>query len=188
MAPETHATRRETQEQSIKARKDELFEGRPRGVEGGGGLRRPFRAYLYETPAAPLSLGVKASLWGAGAVVGLLFVAAIAGGHGTRATVPTDLVIPATTPRPPVVASVPSPTATPAHSRAPTPAPDKEGAEEEDTDKGAPKPVTIAAGPNQPELPYNPRPGADGIRNPERAASENRRGAELGGTTLVAPR
>ena len=94
MAPETHTTRRETQEQSIKARKDELFEGRARGVEGGGGLRRPFRAYLHETPAAPLSLGVKASIWGAGAVVGLLFVAAIAGGHGTRATVPTDLVIP----------------------------------------------------------------------------------------------
>jgi hypothetical protein len=90
MAPEMQ-TQRETQEQSIKARKSELFEEEAREVEGGP--MRPFRAYLETTPAAPLSLGIKASLWSTGVVVGILFVAGVAGGK-TRAKVPEGLVVP----------------------------------------------------------------------------------------------
>jgi hypothetical protein len=101
MAPEMHP-HRETQEQSIKARKTELFEEESR--DGEGGPIRPFRAYLETTPAAPLSLGVKASLWTTGVLVGLLFVAGAAGGK-TRAKVPEGLVVPVNV-RPSAIASL----------------------------------------------------------------------------------
>jgi hypothetical protein len=109
MAPEMQ-THRETQEQSIKARKSELFEEEVRESEGGPA--RPFRAYLETTPATPLSLGIKASLWSMGVVVGLLFVAGVAGGK-TRAKVPEGLVVPVNVRPSPIASLHPSPAVKP---------------------------------------------------------------------------
>ncbi len=54
----------ETQEQSIKARKHQLFEAdAPTGEVGSG---RPFKEFVRTTPAEPLSGLVKAALWAAG--------------------------------------------------------------------------------------------------------------------------
>jgi hypothetical protein len=69
------------QDQSIKARKRLLYEEddlpaspavTPPVVE-----RKPFRAYLRETPAQPLSTGMKALVWGSAILVGLLFAASV---------------------------------------------------------------------------------------------------------------
>jgi hypothetical protein len=68
MAP--HAPRE--QEQSIKARKREIFE-----EEEDFGPRRPFSEYLAETEATPLTAGQKATLWGVGVLVLLLLLAAL---------------------------------------------------------------------------------------------------------------
>lgn len=65
----------ETQEQSIKARKHQLFEADAPTVFSSG---RPFKAFLRETPAAPLSGLTKAMLWAAGVVVTLVLIAALA--------------------------------------------------------------------------------------------------------------
>jgi hypothetical protein len=175
VAPETQTTQHQTQEQSIKARKNELFEEEARNAEEGVGPVRPFRAYLRETPAAPLSLGVKASLWGTGAVVGLLFVAAIAGGHGTRAKVPTGLIIPTTTPLS-IAPSIASHTAAPAPALTPTPGPDKK-VEKKDKErkekKNAPKPVVTAKAetpkpePPEPEGPKSETTVKAGTPKPE---------------------
>jgi hypothetical protein len=63
------------QELSIKKREQELFlEASEEQVESPA---RPFEEYLRETPAAPLSIGVKVLLWIAGVVVAILFAAAI---------------------------------------------------------------------------------------------------------------
>ena len=73
MAGEASA-QREKQDQSIKARKNELF------VEEQAlqtGPRKKLRDYLKDTPAAPLSKNVKLSLWGSAVPVVLLFVAAL---------------------------------------------------------------------------------------------------------------
>ena len=68
---------RESEEQSIKARKNQLFEAQTR--EGApSGPKKPLRVYLRDTPAMPISPGVKATLWGVGALVLLLFLAALA--------------------------------------------------------------------------------------------------------------
>jgi hypothetical protein len=64
----------ETQEQSIKARKHQLFEA-DAPVQVGSG--RPFREFLRTTPAAPLSGLTRAALWAAGVVVALVLVAAL---------------------------------------------------------------------------------------------------------------
>lgn len=61
------------QEQSIKARKRELFEAQAPTV---GPLRR-FSYYLGATPSSPLSTPQKAVLWAVGIVVLLLFLAAM---------------------------------------------------------------------------------------------------------------
>ena len=77
MAPDSPQQR--TQEQSIKARKHQLFE-----VDEplDSGPRRPFRDCLRETPADPLSTPLKALLWTVGTVVILLLIAAlVTGGH-----------------------------------------------------------------------------------------------------------
>jgi hypothetical protein len=66
------------QEQSIRARKQLLFENDAAVqpvVERKE--RKPFAVHLRETPAAPLSGGAKALLWGAGAIVMLLLVATL---------------------------------------------------------------------------------------------------------------
>ena len=72
MAPETPPPPRE-QEQSIKARKTELYEAQAAQT----GPRKAFARHLAETPAAPLSKYEKGVIWGAGAVVVLLLLAAI---------------------------------------------------------------------------------------------------------------
>jgi hypothetical protein len=61
------------QEQSIKARKREIFDEE----EQSFGPRIPFADYLAMTEATPLSTGQKAMLWGIGALVVLLLVAAL---------------------------------------------------------------------------------------------------------------
>ena len=68
------------QEQTIKSRKQLLFDEDDPGSRAaptelqGSSRRRTFAEYVRETPAAPLSGGVKAALWGVGALVALLLV------------------------------------------------------------------------------------------------------------------
>ena len=69
-----------TQEQSIKARKHDLFERDHGPAVAGSGSRRTFRELLRETPAQPLTPAIKAVLWAVGVVVILLLVAALATG------------------------------------------------------------------------------------------------------------
>ena len=71
-----------TQEQSIKARKHQLFEV-DTPLDGSTGPRRSFQDCLRETPAEPLSTPLKALLWTLGTIVILLLVLALATG-GTR--------------------------------------------------------------------------------------------------------
>jgi hypothetical protein len=65
----------ETQEQSIKARKHQLFEPDAPAFEVGSG--RSFRDFVRTTPAAPLSGLTRAALWAAGVVLALVAVAAL---------------------------------------------------------------------------------------------------------------
>lgn len=65
----------ENQDQSIKARKVQLFDdGKSEEVIE---VRRPFSYYVNRTPAAPLSPATKASLVAAGVLVVLLLLAAL---------------------------------------------------------------------------------------------------------------
>jgi hypothetical protein len=73
----------EHQDQSIKARKSELFDARHAEP---GRVVRPFAEYLRETPATPLSPGWKAGLWALGALVALLLVASLAKSVGGRSS------------------------------------------------------------------------------------------------------
>jgi len=89
MAGEASA-QREKQDQSIKARKKELF------VEEHAlqtGPRKKLRDYLKDTPAAPLSKNVKLSLWGSAVPVVLLFVAALLSPRSV-AKAPDEMIIP----------------------------------------------------------------------------------------------
>ena len=90
MAPEPSRT----QEQSIKARKNDLFEvDRPLG---DAGPRRSFRDYLKTTPAEPLSNLLKALLWTLGTVVVVLLIIALAtGGPRKPKTKPRASLAPA---------------------------------------------------------------------------------------------
>lgn len=77
MAPEKPPAPHQAQEhqdESIKARKTQLFEVREH-VEVV--TLQPFKEYVRLTPPAPLSQGVKAGLWAAGVVVVLLLLAAL---------------------------------------------------------------------------------------------------------------
>ncbi len=65
-----------SQEQSIRARKHQLFEADERPGEATG-PRTSFRECLQSTPAAPLSGSTKAMLWAVGTVVILLLAAAL---------------------------------------------------------------------------------------------------------------
>ena len=67
------AARRETQEQSIKARKHELFAAE----ESPLGPSKPFGQYILETPPSPLLLTDKMMLGGVAALVLLLLVVAL---------------------------------------------------------------------------------------------------------------
>jgi hypothetical protein len=73
MAPEPQRT----QEQSIKARKRELYED-DEPLDASTGPRRSFRDCLRTTPADPLSIPLKALLWVMGTLVILLLLAALA--------------------------------------------------------------------------------------------------------------
>ena len=65
------------QEQSIKDRKKLLFDDDPPPLATGPIVeRKPFAVHLQKTPAQPLSTTVKAMLWAAGIVVGLLLAGA----------------------------------------------------------------------------------------------------------------
>lgn len=76
MAAET-PKRPGSEEQSIKARKKELFEEEVREAPVSA-PKKPARVYIQQTPAMPLSTGVKATLWIVGAIVAVLLVAALA--------------------------------------------------------------------------------------------------------------
>ena len=65
------------QELSIRERKQLLFEADEIPASADAVPRRPFAEYLRSTPAAPLSPAAKGSLYAAGAVVLLLFLAAL---------------------------------------------------------------------------------------------------------------
>jgi hypothetical protein len=95
MATET-STQREKQEQSIKARKKELFVDE----QVDSGPRKTFREYLRETPATPLSKNVKLMLWGSAAPVLLLFLGALWTGTGSTAKPPENTVLPPSPPKP----------------------------------------------------------------------------------------
>src|SRR3954449_9375731 len=92
MATETSTSnQREKQEQSIKARKKELFvPDEPVAT----GPRKSLREYLRETPAAPLSKNTKLMLWGSAAPVLLLFLGAVATGKGRDIKTPACMVVP----------------------------------------------------------------------------------------------
>ncbi len=68
-----------TQEQSIKARKHQLFEV-DELPKLSAGPRRSFQDCLRETPADPLSTNVKALLWTLGIIVILLLAITLATG------------------------------------------------------------------------------------------------------------
>jgi hypothetical protein len=63
------------QEHSIKAREHEVFVKPLRAATAKE--VKPFVVYLRETPAEPLAVTTKVMLWMMGAIVGLLFLAAI---------------------------------------------------------------------------------------------------------------
>ena len=69
----------ETQEQSIKARKRQLYEA-DEPVVGDGGPRKSFQEYLRTTPADPLSTPLKALFWTLGTIVIVLLAIALATG------------------------------------------------------------------------------------------------------------
>jgi hypothetical protein len=71
----------ESQDQSIKSRKTQLFEDEPLD---GNLATQSFAQYLKTTPPAPLAPWFNIALWALGVVVLLLFLAAIfSGRHGT---------------------------------------------------------------------------------------------------------
>lgn len=67
----------EQQDQSIKNRKSQLFDGPGPEDTPTGEAVGPFSEYLHKTPADPLSTGWKAGLWGLTILVGVLFLAAL---------------------------------------------------------------------------------------------------------------
>jgi hypothetical protein len=90
MAPEPQRT----QEQSIKARKHQLFEVDD-PLDGSTGPRRSFQECLRTTPADPLSTPVKALLWTLGTVIILLLVAAlVTAGHKKPRPKPVSGLVP----------------------------------------------------------------------------------------------
>lgn len=75
MASETPASR-ESQEQSIKARKKELFQPEA-APAASAGPRKAIKEYLRDTRPMPLAPSTKAALWVAGVLVLLLFLGAL---------------------------------------------------------------------------------------------------------------
>jgi hypothetical protein len=83
MAPQKPA-HGESEEQSIKARKHEMFEEEARA--GSTEPKKPVKVYLQETPATPMTQFTKITLWALGVIVLLLFLAAVVtrGMHSRR--------------------------------------------------------------------------------------------------------
>lgn len=79
MAPDPH---HRTQEQSIKARKHQLFDDEDFGTSSGPSLSFP--ELVRVTPAEPLSPAVKGLLWVVGSVVVLLLLVALLTSGGSR--------------------------------------------------------------------------------------------------------
>ena len=75
---------RETEEQSIKARKQELYDAPPDDPALAPPIVKPFPQYLRETPAAPLPAWGKGLLILLGVIVALLLAAALLRGNKTR--------------------------------------------------------------------------------------------------------
>jgi len=94
MATQT-PNQRETQDQSIKARKKELYIEE----EVVSGPRKSFREYLRETPSAPLSRNVKLMLWGSAAPVLLLFLGSLLTGSRPTVKAPEHTVLPLSPPK-----------------------------------------------------------------------------------------
>jgi hypothetical protein len=78
MALERH---QQTQEQSIKARKHELYED---DEPDASGPRRSFQECLRTTPADPLPTLLKGLLWTVGTIVILLLIAALVTGGNKK--------------------------------------------------------------------------------------------------------
>jgi hypothetical protein len=70
----SHPRNMPEQEHSIKERSHELFVEDTPVPEAA---TKPFKVYLHETPAQPLSLGFKALIWVLGVIVGVLFLLAL---------------------------------------------------------------------------------------------------------------
>ncbi len=69
----------ENTDQSIKSRKFQLFETQPSSEATV--KARTFVEYVKDTPPAPMSPAVKATLWAVAVIVALLFLVAIFGGR-----------------------------------------------------------------------------------------------------------
>jgi hypothetical protein len=81
----------EPQDQSIKARKRQLFE---EPQTDSAPTIKTFDAYLRETPPFGLSPGVKAALWVVGVLVVLLFLLALFGPRRLHRAKPTAWIEP----------------------------------------------------------------------------------------------
>ncbi len=86
----------EAQDKSIKDRKQQLYERDASPVLVGSG--KSFKEFLRDTPPNPLSAGMKAALFAAGAVVAVLLILAlmrVAGGpkKPVKATLVSNPVI-----------------------------------------------------------------------------------------------
>src|SRR4051794_3266021 len=151
MATETSTSnQREKQEQSIKARKKELFVS---DEPVSTGPRKSLREYLRETPAAPLSKNTKLMLWGSAAPVLLLFLGAVVTGKGRDIKTPTSMVVPPSPVKPLALKNnnVPSPVAQEAvtpkeKSKAEEPSKDQPPKEEKPKSKKPKKPKKPASG------------------------------------------
>src|SRR5689334_2158571 len=85
MDPDSGATPlRDTTPDRLAQAREELFEDLGPAGPGADGPRKPFADYVRETPAEPLSGGVKALLWAAAIVVALILVAALTLGPRPR--------------------------------------------------------------------------------------------------------
>jgi hypothetical protein len=62
---------------SMKARRAIFDEAEPSTSPGSGALAKPFAQHLRDTPPAPMPMAVVATLYVAGALVGLLLLASL---------------------------------------------------------------------------------------------------------------
>jgi hypothetical protein len=77
------------QEQSIRARKEQLYEeDEAPKAEAAAKATKPFEVYLREVPATPLSATTKLILWSVGAVVVLLLIVTLLRTTGRQPTAP----------------------------------------------------------------------------------------------------